>query len=109
MAAGFGCLILDFDSAVLSQEGEEAHEACCHDDRVSYLEGRSPFNPLQCGSVLKPDHAGGGSHAGASQHMSLVELTTAQYYEVGNTGTSKLAQQIAEIAAEALDPVRGGR
>ena len=41
--------------------------------------------------------------------MSLIELTTAQYYEVGNTGTSKLAQQIAEIAAEVLDPVRGGR
>jgi hypothetical protein len=41
--------------------------------------------------------------------MSLIGPTKSQYYEVGNTGTSKLAQQIAEIAAEALDPVRGGR
>ena len=109
MAKGFECLILDLDGAVFSQAGEEASEACSYEDRVSSLEGRSPFNPLRCGSVLKPDRAGGGSHAGVSQHMSLIELTTAQYYEVGNTGTSKLAQQIAEIAAEVLDPVRGGR
>ena len=109
MAAGFGCLILDFDSAALSQEGEEAHEACCHDDRVSYLEGRSPFNPLRCGSVPKPDRARVGLPAGVSQHIFFIELSTAQHDQVGKTGTSKLAQQIAEIAAEVLDPIRGGR
>jgi len=109
MAAGSGCLIPDFDRAVLSQEGEEAHVACCHDDHVSYLEGRPPFSPLRSGSVPQPDRARGGPPADVSRHMFFIELPTAQHYQVSNTDASNPAQQIAEIAAEVLDSIRGGR
>ena len=109
MAAGLGCLILGFDRAVLSQEGQEAHVACYHDDHVSYLEGRPPSNPLRSGSVPQPDRARGGRPAGISQHMFFAEPRAARYYQARNTGASKLAQEIPEIAAEVLDSIRGGR
>jgi len=41
--------------------------------------------------------------------MFFAEPRAARYYQARNTGASKLAQEIAEIAAELLDPIRGGR
>lgn len=93
--------MLDFGNVALSGMGKDAHEAGCHDDRVSRSDRRLPYNPRRCCSVSKLGRARSGTPAGNFQCMLFVGPNS--------TWVSKLARQNIEVAVEALDPTRGGR
>jgi hypothetical protein len=109
MAAGVGFLILDFARAVISQERDDANEACCPDDSISDLAEWSSFNPIRCGLAPTLSRTSDGLQAGFFQQVFLIELLTTTYGQAGNTTASNIVSPIEKFTADAFDAISEDR